>query len=189
MRCTRFILAALIVGAPVTAQSVDPWGPEIRPFIGAFIPTASQVDDFKAATMLGTQAAFELSENFHLLGSFAWTHGHNKFTGFSKDLTYIWQYDVGAELNLMNQMSEAWLFRPFAGLGVGGRTYDYKAVGIGAKTCTAGYGALGTEFQSGAIAVRFEARDYVSCFESPITGRKQTRNDLGLSLGFAYHFR
>ena len=52
---------------------------------------------------------------------------------------------------------------------------------------TSGYGSLGTELQTGAVALRVEARDYMSCFKSPVTGLHDTRSDLGLSLGVAYH--
>jgi hypothetical protein len=56
------------------------------------------------------------------------------------------------------------------------------------RTCGSGYGALGTEFQRDRLALRAEARDYVCCFKAPVTGVKsKTRNDVGLSLGFAYH--
>jgi hypothetical protein len=50
------------------------------------------------------------------------------------------------------------------------------------RTCSAGYGAVGTELEAGAVALRLEARDYLTCFESPVTGDNRTRNDLGLAL-------
>jgi hypothetical protein len=190
MRYTRYVLAGLLVIAPALgAQRIQAFGPEFRTLVGAYVPTGAQQDDFKSATMLGAQAAFELNDNFHVLGSLGWVHGHNKFNFGSTDNTYIWQYDVGAELNALYVLANHWTFRPFVGLGGGARTYDYRATQLENKTCTAGYGALGTELQHRFVALRLEARDYLTCYESPLTGKKNTRNDLGISAGFAFHIR
>jgi hypothetical protein len=186
-----YVLATAALLACVSAANAQPSPrvtPEVRPFVGAFLPTGRMSDDFEAATMLGAQVGLELSRNFHVLGTGSWTHGHNKFE-YASDRTNIWQYDLGIEGNLVRQVGERWLFRPFAGVGGGGRSYDYRASGVGTRTCTAGYAALGTEFETGPVALRVEARDYLSCFESPVTGRKRTRNDVGLSFGVAYHIR
>jgi hypothetical protein len=187
---TRILAAALaLAGSALGAQpTATPLTPEVRPFVGAYVPTGAMRDDFKAATLLGAQFALELNRNLHVLGSAAWVHGHNKF-GFASDRTNLWQYDLGAEANLVRPVATNWLFRPFVGLGAGARTYDYRAEGVKTRTCTAGYGAVGSEFETGAVALRVEARDYLSCFKSPVTGRNRTRNDLGLSIGVAYHVR
>jgi hypothetical protein len=190
MRFTRYLLAGLMLCAPALgAQRIQSFGPEFRTFAGAYIPTGDQSDAFKSAAMVGGQAALELNENFHVLGSLGWTYGHNKFNFGSTDNTYIWQYDVGAELNGLYELANNWTFRPFVGLGAGARTYGYQAKQLENKTCTAGYGALGSEFQLRSIALRLEARDYLSCYESPFTGRKNTRNDVGISAGLAFHIR
>jgi len=84
--------------------------PEVRPLIGVFVPTGSMRDDFKAATLLGAQAALELSRNWHVLGNVSWTHGHNKLD-FTSDRTNIWQYDAGVEANLVLPLGERWLLR------------------------------------------------------------------------------
>jgi hypothetical protein len=80
-------------------------------------------------------------------------------------------------------------FRPFVGAGVGSRTYDYKDRQTKNTSCVAGYASLGAEIRHRVIAVRSEARDYLSCFQSPISGERRTRNDLGLTIGLVYHIR
>jgi hypothetical protein len=187
---TRFVLPAALLAAAATLPAQERWRPpsvEVRPFAGAFIPVGAQRADFKSATMVGAQAAIELNRYFHGLASVGWTHGHNKF--FAKDLTHIWQYDLGVELNLVREIGFGWYFRPFIGTGAGGRTYDYRSLTNGTRSCLAGYGTAGGEMQHGVVAFRLEARDYLSCYESPVTGTKRTRNDLGLSVGLAYHLR
>jgi hypothetical protein len=190
----RRIMLGVAIGvlatAPLAAQTASVGsGTEIRSFVGAYVPTGGQQKEFKAATMVGVQAAQELSQNWHVLGSLSYTHGHNKYALFTDDRTFIWQYDVGVEVNAVVEMADRWLWRPLAGVGIGGRTYDYQNPHVNANTCTAGYASVGTEFQRNVMAVRFEARDYVNCFESPISGKKSTRNDMGLSIGLAYHLR
>jgi Outer membrane protein beta-barrel domain len=187
MRHTAIVVGALVAGAiTLPAQTPIP-RPEIRPFVGAYVPTGSQRDLFKDATMIGLQGALELNPNFHLLGTFSWVPTHNKYVGFDENVN-IFAYDIGAELGLVRPLGERWEFKPYVGLGAGARTYAYKANGLADKTCAAGYGALGSEFQLDRVALRFEARDNVFCFKSPIAGvESKTRNDVALAFGVAYH--
>ena len=185
---TRMLAAALLVaGSALGAQTTaPPFTPEVRPFVGAYVPTGAMRDDFKAATMLGAQVALEVNRYFHLLGTAGWVRGHNKL-GLASDRTNLWLYDAGVEGNLLRPIGTGWLLRPFVGVGAGARTYDYRVEGMKTRTCTAGYGTVGTELEHRGVALRLEARDYLTCFKSPITGRSRTRNDLGLTFGVAYH--
>jgi opacity protein-like surface antigen len=190
MRYIRFALAALVCAAPaLSAQKIQPAGLELRPFVGAYVPTSAMRDDFKNGTTFGAQVAYELSENFHLVSTLGWTYGHNKYIGYGVDVTHIWQYDFGAEMNLVANLSDEWMLRPFVGVGGGGRTYDHQARPLATSSCTAGYGAIGTELQANVMAFRVEARDYLTCFQSPITQKQADRTDIGLMFGFAYHLR
>ena len=189
MRYTGVLVAALLLGQSASAQQPDVYGYEIRPIVGAYVPMGVQRHDFRTATLLGAQAAFEFSEYFHAVGTATWTHGHAKFLTADSDLTHVWQYDLGVEFGAFQELGSGWLFRPFAGAGAGGRTYDYRETVMGTRTCTAGYAALGMEYQKGALGVRLEGRGYASCFESPVTSRQQTRVDGSLVVGLAYHFR
>lgn len=182
-------IALLAVTTVGSAQQAPRVRPEIRPFVGVYVPNGALRRDFKSSTMLGTQLALELNDYVHVLGSLGWTHGHAKFAALTSDVAYIWQYDAGLEFNLMAELGNGWLLRPLAGLGAGGRTYDYQAEGVGTNTCLAGYGALGSELQKGIIALRLEGRSYLACVDSPRTGRQHTRNDFGFMFGFAYHLR
>ena len=190
MKRTLAAVAVLaLVATTASAQRIKPFGPELRPFAGAYVPMGAMRDDFKDALTLGGQGAIEMSDYWHLVGTIGWTYGKNRFTALAKEKTYLVHYDVGAEANLLFELPNDWLFKPFGGLGVGARTYDYGADAISTNTCTSGYGAIGSELQRGMIALRAEARQYASCFESPITGEKKTRTDGLYAFGFAYHIR
>jgi hypothetical protein len=190
MRRTTLLFAALALASPLSAQRADNYGLELRPLIGAYVPAGDQRDAFKDATMLGVQAAFEYNSLFHLVATTTWTHGHARVAGLSTDVTYIWQYDVGGEFGVFQDIGESWSFRPFAGAGAGARTYDYRASLVDSEMCTAGYGSLGMELQRDLLGLRMEGRGYAHCFKAPVDGaRRVTRYDGALMFGVSYHFR
>ena len=175
-------LAAQASSAPTTKI-------ELRPFFGASIPTGDQRDLYGEEPIFGLQSALELKPTFHVVGSFGWVPSKTTYAVGDTDVD-IFQYDVGVEFSLVRPMASGWEFRPFLGLGAGGRSYAFAASQLNDETCLSGYGALGSELQMGRTAIRFEARDNVFCYKSPITGiESETRNDVGLALGLAYHFR
>lgn len=185
---TAFVVAALVAGATTLAAQTS-IKPEIRPFAGAIIPTGDQRTLFRDAPMLGLQTAVEVTPSLHVVGTFGWVAAQNKYP-VAKDNVNVFLYNVGVELGFVQPLAGRWELRPFAGLGFGARTYDYQATTLATKTCSAGYGALGTEFQLGRTALRLEARDNLYCFKSPIAGvASETRNDVGLAFGIAYHLR
>ena len=172
--------------APEAAPAASTF--EIRPFVGAYVPTGAQREVMEDAPMLGAQLAYQLAPTLHVLGSLGWVLGTDKFR-VADDAVQIFQYDVGVEYGIFRTMKSGWDLKPYLGLGAGGRTYAYSDDALATGTCLAGYGALGTEYQWGFTAIRAEVRDYVHCFKSPIAGvGSKTRNDLGFSLGVALHF-
>ena len=188
MRKSLLSVAALILTASsLSAQRIANVGLEFRPYAGAYVPLSAHRSAFKDAPTYGAQAAFELGDFFHIVGTFGWTDVETKI-GLSQNDVFIVQYDVGAEANLLYELSSSWLMRPFLGVGGGARTYDY-AGWVDSRTCSAGYASIGTELQRSVVAYRLEARDYLSCFESPMTGTKKTRNDATFSFGIALHVR
>ena len=86
-------------------------------------------------------------------------------------------------------LNNRWRFRPFLGLGGGIRTYDLTGT-MWSKTYPSGYRALGSEWQVSRIALRLEARDYLTRFKG-LSGNESvsTRNEITISAGLAYHLR
>jgi len=188
MRSIAMLLTVLVAATSLAAQAPKAT-PEIRAFTGAQISTGAQRDLFSDSPMFGVAAAVEVRPTIHMVASFGWVPSQTTYS-FLNDNVNIFQYTLGLEVGLSRLMPGDWLFKPFIGLGGGARTYAYAAQGISDKTCTAGYGAVGTEFQVAKTALRLEARDNVFCYQSPFGGQaSETRNDVGLTLGVAYHIR
>jgi hypothetical protein len=177
------------IGAGRAAQAQSSIGVELRPFVGAFIPTGDQRDFLKDAVLVGGQASWRVIPALALTGTFAWSPSKDRISAGNQTLD-IYQYDVGAELRKPSGFDTGFgELTPFVGLGLGGRTYDYRDLDVSSKTNFDGYGAVGGDLGFGPVALRIEARDYVSQFK-PLTGTasNQTRNDIGLAAGLSYRF-
>ena len=188
MRTTALALATLL-GCAAALQAQEPLRPELRPFVGAHLPTGDQRSLFKDALMVGAQGALELRPTFHILTTFGWIHGRNKYA-VANDNVNIFAYDLGVEWNMIRAFDPTWRLSPFLGVGAGGRTYSFRESTLSTRTCAAAYGALGTELQVRSVALRVEARDNVFCYRAPVAGGESwTRNDVGISFGVAFHYR
>jgi hypothetical protein len=183
------VLAALL--APLAASIA--WAgttPEYRLFAGAYIPTGNQADLLKSSAVVGMQGGVEVKEMLHLIATVAYATPRPKGEAFTD--VHIYQYDAGAELfHVYSSSSETnhWTVRPFIGAGLGARTYDPQHSTVGSQTDFTGYGSLGGELQHANIAVRLEARDYVTRFNG-FRGEldAKTYNSLVVGGGLAYHF-
>jgi hypothetical protein len=162
---------------------------ELRPFVGAYIPTGDQRDFLKDAVLVGGQASWRVIPMVAVTGTFAWSPSKDRLAAGNQTLD-LYQYDVGAELRTPSALSAGVAnLTPFVGLGLGGRTYNYRDLDVSSTTNFDGYGAIGGDFGFGPLALRIEGRDYVSQFK-PFTGNgdTKTRNDIGLAAGITYRF-
>jgi hypothetical protein len=163
---------------------------ELRPYVGAYIPTGDQRDLLKDAVLVGAQASWRVVPRLAVTGTFGWAPSKDRVTAGDETLD-LYQYDIGAEARAPSWYRRgSWDFTPFVGLGIGGRTYKYRDLDdVDAKTNVAGFGALGGEVGFGRVGLRLEARDYVSRFE-PLTGTGDatTRNDVTLAAGVTVRF-
>ena len=165
-------------------------GFEVRPYAGAYIPTGDQRDLLKDAVLVGAQASYRILPQLAVTGTLGWAPSKDRIADGDQTLD-LYQYDLGAEVRAPSWFASsagAWDFTPFAGIGVGGRTYDYRDLDVDSKTNVAGYGARGAEHGFGRTGVRFEARDYVSQFEPLSGGDTKTRNDVTLAAGLTVRF-
>src|SRR5580765_2129454 len=187
MRAVLLLVVAALVSLPTVTRAQNV--PEIRPFVGAYVPTGEQRNDFKDALLVGTQVAVETGDRLHVVGTFAFTGPDFNNPTQNSGHMHIYQMDIGGELFRNVDFNSDWKFRPFLGLGAGVRRYDPTETGD-SKNYPAGYGSLGAEFQLNSLALRFEARDYLTSFKGVTgNGATSTRNEVALSAGLAFHLR
>ncbi|HZF66916.1 MAG TPA: hypothetical protein VEZ47_02645 [Gemmatirosa sp.] len=160
-----------------------------RPFAGAYLPTGKQRDFVRAAFLTGAQASYRLVPQLAVTGTFAWSPTRDRAARLDAELD-LFQYDVGIEGRVAGWRGGAsWNFTPFAGLGVGGRTYHYHDRDVDAQSKFAGYGALGGELGFGRLGVRLEGRDYLSRVAREVgRGGSDTRNDVTLAAALTIRF-
>jgi hypothetical protein len=193
---TRVTLAALsllmltaLVTASAAAQVVADGRVEVRPLIGAFIPTGAQRDALEDAVVVGGQASYRVVPALAVTATFAWSPSTDRIRRGGPRLD-VYQYDAGVELRAPRWVRGAgWGVTPLVGVGVGGRTYDYRDLDTPGKTNFGGYGALGGELGFGRAGIRIEGRDYVAGFK-PLSGSGDatTRNDVILTAGLTLRF-
>jgi len=97
----------------------------------------------------------------------------------------VFTYDAGAELRAPRWgAGKAVTFMPFAGVGAGARSYDYRSLDADATHDLAAYASAGGEVGVGRIRLRVDVRDYVSGFR-PLggAGAADTRNDVVVMAG------
>jgi hypothetical protein len=183
----------LVSTAPAGAQRAVNAPITLRPVVGALMGTGDQHDALKSAVLVGGQASYIFHPNFAVVGTFGWSPSQDKLSAQQPKLD-LYQYDLGIEGRL-NDLTEssAFITRPYAALGAGGRTYNLRNVpNAGAQTNALGYGAIGLDLdhESGKFGVRVEARDNVTAFKGfrgEFADRK-ARNDVQLSAGLTFGF-
>ena len=166
---------------------------EIRPFVGAFVPTGDNRKIFDDAFLAGLSGAYRVRENVALVATLGWAASKVKGelpAGFSKDNLDIYSYDVGVQFSRAFGATHAWRFMPLVGLGAGGRTYNLREDRTDARTDFAAYGALGAEVARGRVGLRVTARDYVTAMEKYAEGESgnMARNDLAFGAGLNIRF-
>jgi len=187
------VSAAMFVAfAPRAGAQGGDWhrGFELRPYTGAYIATGDQRDAVKDAVLVGAQASYRIVRFLAVTGSFGWSPSKDRLIPGDEKLD-IYQYDLGAEARATSWRQFGALdFTPFAGLGVGGRTYNFRDLdNVDAKTNILGYGAVGGELGFGRIGLRVEGRDNLSGFKPLIGGGdSKTRNDVTVAAGLTVRF-
>ena len=111
---------------------------------------------------------------------FGWARSRDVATAGDPKLD-VFTYDVGAELRVPSWKKG---FAPFAGAGLGGRSYNYRKLDVDATHNVSAYASAGGELGVRRVRVRIEARDYVSGFK-PLSGEgaARTGNDVVVMAG------
>jgi outer membrane protein with beta-barrel domain len=161
---------------------------ELVPFSAAFVPTGAHANTLESGFGAGLLGAYAFNQHFSAVGRFAYSSTEDRST--TNEDVNVFTYDIGAEAGIDKQLTAAIKIRPFLGVGMGGRAYDYDDRESESQYDVAGYGAGGAQLMMGRFGWRVEVRNYLSGFKG-LSGEldsRQARNDLSISSGMVVRF-
>jgi hypothetical protein len=184
------LLAPAVVATSSGAQD-KPIGVELRPFVGAYVPTGRHADLLRSGALVGFQGARELNHFLSVVGTVAWLPNEDRTTSFDAAVD-LYTYDLGAEVGSSKSLWTGAVLRPFVGLGIGGRSFGYRNREPQPQHDLTGYAALGGQLRAGRVGrrrvdLRVEARGYATGFKGLTgeLGRTERRTDVTIATGLA----
>ena len=101
----------------------------------------------------------------------------------------VFTSDVGVEARPIRWFAgRAVTFSPFAGVGAGARSYNYRKLDVDATHNLAAYGAVGGELGMGRVGLRLEARNYATGFRPLVgVGKSDMRNDVVVMAALSFN--
>lgn len=151
---------------------------------GRLVPTGNRNNVIQAAGMTTAQLSYMVRPTLGLTGTFAWARSRD-LGSLELQRLDIFGYDLGAEFRTARPFGNGALtFRPFAGAGAGGRSYDYRHLDVDASHHLAAYASAGGDLGVRRVHLRVEVRNYISGF-TPLQGggSTSTRNDVVVMFG------
>jgi hypothetical protein len=186
--------SALLTASTLSAQNADSASTTKAPsrfgFLvtsGKLVPTGVQRDAIKGANMSAAQLTYLVRPTIAIASTLGWARSRDIAVVDNPKLD-VFTYDVGAELRAPGSVTgKAVTFAPFAGVGAGGRSYNYRKLDVDATHNLSAYGSIGGELGVRRVRVRLEARDYVTGFK-PLNGLGATRtgNDVVVMAGLSF---
>jgi len=173
--------------AQSSAQPAKKW--DILFTSGAFVPAGDQRDVLKDAQASAVQLSWLVRPSLAITGSFGWARSRDRTVVNTPKLD-VFTSDVGVEYRAPQLFAgQAVTFSPFAGLGAGARSYNYRKLNVDATHNLAAYGAIGGELGIGRVGLRVEVRDYAAGFKPLIgAGASETRNDVSIMAGLKFNW-
>ncbi|MGZ8411890.1 MAG: hypothetical protein ACXW05_04090 [Gemmatirosa sp.] len=154
---------------------------------GTVVPTGAQRAALKRANMTAIQLARVVRPALAVTATVGWARSRDVASAGSPKVD-VFTYDLGAEARAPRLIvGRGVTLAPFAGVGAGARSYNYRSLDVDATHNVAAYGAVGGELGVRRIRLRVEARDYVTGF-TPLRGGGATaaRNDVVVMAGLRY---
>jgi hypothetical protein len=172
------------IGAHATGAQRPRWEFDIT--TGTIAPTARR-DPIKRANIFVAQLAYVVRPDLAVTATLGWAPSRDIHSSGEPRLD-VFTYDLGAELRTPRwKAGRALTFSPFAGGGVGARSYNYRHLDVDATHNVAAYLSAGLEFGIHRVLLRLEVRDYVTGFK-PLNGGgiADTRNDVVVMTGLRF---
>jgi len=152
---------------------------------GTLVPTGIERSAIKRGNLTAAQLTFVARPALAITSTVGWARSRDIATADNPKLD-VFTYDVGAEVRA-SRWGNAVTITPFAGVGAGGRSYNYRNLDVDATHNVAAYGSVGSDIGVRRVRVRLEARDYVTGFK-PLTGggAARTGNDVVVMAGLRF---
>jgi len=188
------VLSSARTAAAQTSASETPtaqagtW--ELRITSGAFVPDGDQRNSVQGARMTAAQLSWVVRPSLAVTGTFGWARSRDVVSLGSPKLD-VFTSDLGVEARAAEWFTGRVItFSPFAGLGAGARSYNYRKLDVDATHNFAGYATVGGELGVSRVGLRLEVRDYATGFKPLVgTGKSDTRNDIVMMVGLRFNRR
>ena len=189
LRRTHLMLLFALVTVHATAHSQSDAYWELRPIAGIAIPLGAHRGVFGDAAFVGAGSSIRLSATWDLVASFAIRSQSAKYP-VADGHVHVLVYNAGIErLYRPRDQTTRGAWVPFAGLGVGGRSNDFRSRELSSTSCYAAYGNAGVAYEKPRTALRLEIRDNVFCYRSPVAPFNETgRNEASIGFGTGIRF-
>ena len=161
---------------------------ELRVTSGAFVPTGNQRASLNNAQVTAAQVAWVVRPSLAVTGTFGWARSRDRGLVNTPKLD-VFTSDVGVEARPTLWFAKhAVSLSPFAGVGAGVRSYNYRKLDVDATNNLAGYASAGGELGIGRMGLRLEVRDYATGYK-PLAGagRSEMRNDVVMMAGIRFN--
>jgi hypothetical protein len=182
MKKVLVTLAALAAVAAGPVRAGEPTARlEVAPLVGAFVPVGDQKGVLESAVLTGVLGTYDFHRNVAFVASLAWSPTQS--AGAAVDL---FQWDIGMQAQAPLALSPGWTLKPFAGVGIGTRTYSYRELDFDQQSDFVFYSALGADLRYRKLALGFTARHQLTAFGP--AGDSGARGDLALygSVGLSF---
>ena len=141
---------------------------------------------------MGGQLKVDLNELVGFVGTFWWapTHAIATTSSHNEPDLDVFSYDFGIEVRPLSSLDLNLPVTPFVALGAGGRTYSFRDLDEDPQTNYSTFAAMGGEFAIKRLALRLEARGYLSDYDD-LTGllsESNSRTDFVFNAGLSYRF-
>jgi hypothetical protein len=183
------VLAA-VASTPALAQQMAPARPfEVAPFVGGLIATGHQKQLFDDTVLTGLTLSYDVNPYMAVVGSVAWAPTETKKLPVNDDVD-LFQYDLGLQGQYRFHLANGLTLKPFAGAGLGGRTYSFRDLDVDNETDFVGYVALGAGAEYRKLSVSLTARDFISAFDGIGSAEDDAsaHNEIGLFASVGLRF-
>lgn len=190
-RAAVMALGIALVSAHSAAGQTPPsegrtW--ELRVTSGAFVATGNHRNAVANAQATAAQVAWVVRPSLAVTGTFTWARSRDRGLVNTPKLD-VFTSDVGVEARPTLWFAKrAVSLSPFAGVGAGMRSYNYRKLEVDATNNLAGYASVGGELGIGRVGLRLEVRDYATGFRPLVgAGRSDMRNDVVMMAGLRFN--